>query len=191
MKCSECSRTETARWYGKKTPTPICCSCYRKDYVAKNRDKALAAQRKANGSVKSIAARKAYGLTEVGRESKNRYDRNAYQADPEKYKARNNTDEHRAMVRDHYQRNKAYYTEKSIRRARNIDKASLGGVHREETINIYKTCPEGYEVDHIVPLKGYDYIDGKRQHVVCGLHTPWNLQHLTKAENRSKSCNLY
>ena len=58
-------------------------------------------------------------------------------------------------------------------------------------IGIYKNCPKGYEVDHIIPIKGYNFIDGKRVHVVCGLNVPWNMQYLTKEENRKKSCNLY
>ena len=54
----------------------------------------------------------------------------------------------------------------------------LSNEQLEELRNFYINCPEGYEVDHIIPLKGKN---------VRGLHVPWNLQYLKREDNNFKS----
>jgi len=49
---------------------------------------------------------------------------------------------------------------------------------KKEILEIYASKPEGYEIDHIVPINHPD---------VCGLHVPWNLKVLAKEDNLKKS----
>lgn len=60
--------------------------------------------------------------------------------------------------------------------------ATPAWVSEEELKNFYINCPPGYEVDHIIPLKGER---------VCGLHVLNNLQYLTAEENRVKGNKYY
>ena len=61
-------------------------------------------------------------------------------------------------------------------RARKL-KATPKWANMKKIRDIYLNCPKGFEVDHIIPLKGK---------TVSGLHVENNLQYLTKSENCSK-----
>ena len=50
--------------------------------------------------------------------------------------------------------------------------------HLKAIREFYKACPQGQEVDHIIPLQG---------ETVSGLHVRENLQYLTAEENGRKS----
>ena len=72
-------------------------------------------------------------------------------------------------------------------RERGAARRKLGGSFLQfnnELRLIYKNRPEGHHVDHIIPLKGIDKVTG--QHVVCGLHVPWNLQYMPSSDNITK-----
>ena len=68
----------------------------------------------------------------------------------------------------------------ALRRARKLQATPkwLSKEQLEEIKTIYRDCPEGYHVDHIMPLKGVNS---------SGLHVPWNLQYLPGIVNKMKS----
>lgn len=73
---------------------------------------------------------------------------------------------HRPEIRE---RNARYKIERSQRVPKWAD--------LEKIKEFYRGCPEGYHVDHILPLKG---------ELISGLHVLGNLQYLTAEENMKK-----
>ena len=80
----------------------------------------------------------------------------------------------REKIRQHPERYRAYCNS----RRRRVRKATPPWADMEKIREIYRNCPEGHEVDHIIPLKGVK---------ISGLHVPDNLQYLPVSENRTKS----
>lgn len=90
----------------------------------------------------------------------------------------------RIASKQRYRKNPSKYRHKSmLRHAAKLQRTPKW--LSKEQINaikeVYHTCPPGWHVDHIVPLRGTS---------VSGLHVPWNLQHLDARLNLQKSNNL-
>lgn len=80
--------------------------------------------------------------------------------------------------RRRYKKDPGKFKAKAAIRRTLVYQATPVWVDLEAILSIYRACPSGCEVDHIVPLKS---------DIVCGLHVPWNLQYLTDKENGTKS----
>lgn len=101
-----------------------------------------------------------------------------------------NSSYQKELDREYHKRmkgNREYLSKRShyeaLRRAKKMQATPkwLTEQHLKEIKNTYRECPDGYHVDHIVPLCGEN---------VSGLHVPWNLRIITAEENLKKSNKL-
>lgn len=127
----------------------------------------------------------------------------SYANNPEKYKERaatyrrENIDKCSARYQKYYAENSHQYSTRAMNwQAKNPDKVSAIKLARKRRvreraakwadkktiIQLYLDCPAGYEVDHIVPIKGKT---PEGWHV-SGLHVEYNMQYLPATENRKK-----
>lgn len=79
--------------------------------------------------------------------------------------------------KEEYAKRSSYYKEKAARRRCSILERTPNWADLSAIKEFYLNCPEGYHVDHIVPLQG---------DLVSGLHVLENLQYLSPEENLKK-----
>ena len=82
-----------------------------------------------------------------------------------------------AYTRRWNEKNKALKLAHQTRRHADQLKRTAAWAELEAIKAFYAACPEGFQVDHVIPLRGKN---------VSGLHVLANLQYLTKFENQSK-----
>lgn len=69
-------------------------------------------------------------------------------------------------------------------RMKRVQQATPPWIDMKALREFYVNCPDDMVGDHMIPLKG---VNENGEHVICGLHVPWNLQPLTHDENSAKS----
>ena len=126
----------------------------KRDYASKNRESELS------------RAKKWY---ESNKERKQIYDK--------EYAKKNREKRRLASKKNRRLHPKRKQADCALRRCQKME-ATPPWVDCLELRKIYENCPNGYHVDHIVPLNNK---------TVCGLHVPWNLQYLTREDNLKKS----
>jgi hypothetical protein len=179
--CRYCKTFTSDRWYFKD----ICRSCRRKQLAnteKKVKERQIKAELKANPQ-----------CWDCGKDKSTKWYKDATQCSTCVSKAykKKNSEKIKKMLDKWRKENKEY-----IKQYKKENRAKTG-LHRfheskrkalkrnalPKWVNtndlklVYKNCPEGYTVDHIIPLNNAD---------VCGLHVPWNLQYLTLSDNSFK-----
>jgi hypothetical protein len=175
----------------------LCRRCYRRQWNLDNTEKMKHTQSEwhiankerrnkermeryyANRETELQKQRETYRKTHPLQEKKSKQTKDEYNAGRRAYQEVNR-ELCRQRNRDHYQRNKKHYLYKwTMRNAAKLQRTPkwLSEQDKLKIKQLIENTPEGYDLDHIVPLQGKN---------VSGLNVPWNMQYLPSKENRSK-----
>lgn len=120
---------------------------------------------------------------EANRDRKNAISRFLYHADADTQRERsrlkweNDKEKVKATNKAWADKNKGIWNHYGAKRRAALRQRTPSWVDMDAVKSIYAQCPDGFHVDHIVPLRG---------RTVCGFHSQHNLQYLTAAENQRK-----
>jgi 5-methylcytosine-specific restriction endonuclease McrA len=126
----------------------------------------------------SMGRKKLYHTDEETKAAKRRYNEKYYAKEGKKemqYRSNQTTQSERFKRWQQNNREKVRLKNANERAAR-LQRLPLWA-NKEAIKEFYLSCPEGYHVDHIIPLRGNN---------VSGLHIIENLQYLPAKENMSK-----
>jgi hypothetical protein len=160
---------------------------YNKVYIVKNADKLKAYRKEYNAKTKDIRKVKSKIYRENNKElikqlSHNYHKNNADLISIKKKVYREqNKDKIKATIKNWYNKNYHRYLVAKAKRRALLKQALPKFADLKKIREIYKDCPKGFHVDHIIPLNSK---------LVCGLHVEWNLQYLPAKDNLSKSNKL-
>ncbi len=125
------------------------------------------------------------------KEKKSLYHKNHVVKDPEAHAERQRINsrkyiaKNREKKREYEKKYRLKYPERIAHAAAKRRAAKKNAIPKwadmEKIKEIYRNRPEGYEVDHVIPLQG---------RIVCGLHCEDNMQYLTKINNQRKHAQL-
>lgn len=90
-------------------------------------------------------------------------------------------DYHKKYSRQYLKENRGKVNANTAKYRASKDQRTPMWANLEKIKEIYRNCPKGYHVDHIIPLRG---------DTVSGLHVESNLQYLLAEENMKKNNRL-
>lgn len=157
-----------------------CAKTYAKNYSLKHPETRQASQEKwRTNNVSKIKAWKAENAETVRRITRKSATKHAdkYKRQSKIYRLKN-AEKINAYHRQHYlDFPEKYFANNAKRRAAKI-RATVKWADLEKINQFYSKKPDGFHVDHIIPLK---------HKLVCGLHNEFNLQYLPEKDNLAKS----